>query len=192
MIARPLTAFAIARSNAPISSLAAWPLVQNYLFLFGAIGLSFQEVVIARFDPKKPDQNRSIWTLGSLIAVALLLLYVGAWISGASEIWFAAVMAAPPSLLPLLRIAIVVILPVPAFALVRATLNGILVSRRTTTFITIATVANVSVQLALALTLPSLTALVGTAVAGCMLVGANITQAAVLTYGVAAKRRRRE
>ncbi len=192
MIARPLTAFAIARSDSPIASLAAWPLVQNYLFIFGAIGLSFQEVVIARFNSKKPDQNRSIWILGGLIAGVLLLVYLGVWLSGLADIWFGVVMAAPPALLPLLRVAIVVIIPVPVFALVQATLNGILVSRRTTVFITVATVANVLVQLAIAFSLPPLTALVGTVVAGCMMLGANISQTAVLTYGALANRPRLE
>ena len=44
---RPILNFGIAHAAAPLESLAVWPVVLSVMFLFRALALSFQEVVVA-------------------------------------------------------------------------------------------------------------------------------------------------
>ncbi len=184
MISRPLLAFAMARSASPVGSLAAWPLVQNYLFIFTAVGLSYQEVVIARRRSNGPKENPELISLAGIIAGSLLAIYLLAWLTGGTAFWYRSIMSAPVALLPLIQSTTAVLIPVPLLVVVMSSLNGVLVSRRTTAFITLSTTANVTVQLILALLLPTHTQLSGTQIASVITVSAMSIQLLVLALGI--------
>jgi hypothetical protein len=69
---QPMVTFGLARSLEPASSLAVFPVVNAYLFLFASIGLSYQETAIALLNRSPKSRPRL-----SKFALALALLLTG-------------------------------------------------------------------------------------------------------------------
>jgi progressive ankylosis protein len=74
----PILTFFLSKSPAPVRSLAVYPVISGFLFLFTALPLAMQEVIIARigaahegFEPLKQFALR----LGAIMLAALMLLF---------------------------------------------------------------------------------------------------------------------
>jgi hypothetical protein len=73
----PLVTFGLGRGQAPIESLAIWPVISSMLFLFRSGGIAFQEVGIALSGPNHehaPEIRRTALSLGTLATLALALV----------------------------------------------------------------------------------------------------------------------
>ncbi|HEY0142637.1 MAG TPA: hypothetical protein VGF48_17190 [Thermoanaerobaculia bacterium] len=68
----PLVTFGLGRGQAPIESLAVWPVVNSMVFLFRSGGVAFQEVGIALDSDR--EVGRTAWLLGALASLALALV----------------------------------------------------------------------------------------------------------------------
>lgn len=183
MAGRPLLAFAIGRSSDPVRSLAAWPLIQSYLFVFTAIALSYQEVVVARISGADKQGRRNLRVLGNRIAMALTAALLVVTLTGANRFWFVTIVGAPHGLIALILPAMVLLVPMPWIVMGISVESGTLVAQRHTRWITVATVVNIGVQIALGFTLPLLRELDGARIAAIMLAAARLSQLAALWFG---------
>ncbi len=113
LLAQPVLTFGIARSLEPARSLAVWPVVNAYSFLFISIALSHQETAIALLNrsPRSfPRLSRFTLVLaGSLAGLMLLtgLTPIGNW-------WFRVISGLGESLLPLTTGPVLILSVVPA------------------------------------------------------------------------------
>ncbi len=73
MANRPIISAGITRGLFPVESLAAWPVVLSFVFLFQSIPLSFQEAAIALIsDNNRKTLKRSITVIGAASAAVFL------------------------------------------------------------------------------------------------------------------------
>lgn len=189
LVARPILAFGISRSEAPLLSLAAWPVVQSLLFLFTSIALSYQEAVVAKMGETAANQG-ILRRFGVVLGIALSVLLGVVAFTGGSTVWFGRVAGLTPELIALARPALGILVAMPVIVTIRSYFSGVLVSRDRTVFLGSSVIANTLVLLTLVLTLPPTTALAGTLVAAVAFFAANLAQLGVLALGARRDRRR--
>ena len=142
MVARPILATGMARSPYPLESLALWPVLQGFLFIFTSVGYSLQEAAIALLKEKGnlPVISRFTW----LVACVLLAVYLLLWVTPGVRLWFRGVAGLPRELYVLVRLPVLLMsLAVPATALM-ALYRAILVVAKRTIELTIAGVVNIA------------------------------------------------
>ena len=119
LLSQPMLTFGIARSLEPTRSLAVWPVVNAYGFLFTSIALSHQETVIALLNRSPRSLPRlSQFTLILALSLSGLMLFtaltpIGNW-------WFRVVSGLSESLLPLTRTPLLILSIVPALMTYKA------------------------------------------------------------------------
>ena len=119
LIAQPMITFGIARSQLPERSLAVWPVLNAYLFIFNSLGLSHQETSIAllKEHPSTIARLRRFTAiLAALLSGAMLLSAltpVGTW-------WFRTVSGLTPALLELTTTPLLIRAIVPALVTYKA------------------------------------------------------------------------
>lgn len=175
LASRPLLAFGMNRSVLPVLSLAAWPSVQGYLFLYTSISLSYQEAVVAKAAESEeaiPVLRRFALILGTVLSGIYILVAV----TGGLPFWFNTVAGLSPDLASLAVTGGVLILALPAVFTARSYLSGVLVSHHVTRPLAIAVALNVGVLFLGVLLLPMVTNLVGVRVAAISYVAASIVQ----------------
>jgi hypothetical protein len=185
LAARPLLAFGMNRSVLPVQSVAAWPSIQGFLFLFGSIALSFQEAVVAKAAADH-DSIRPLRRLGILIAVCLGAVYAITAAVGGLRWWFRAVAGLAPSLVAIAVPASILLMLNPVALVVRSYLSGLLVARHITKPLSVAVAINLSILFLGVLILPIVTDGIGTIVAAVSFLTANFIHAGAL---VVARRR---
>ncbi|MFP4510419.1 MAG: hypothetical protein ACLFNQ_09840 [Spirochaetaceae bacterium] len=179
---RPLVIFAIGRSNNPTASLAAWPIIQGYVFLFIAVALSFQEVVVARTSTN-PDEARITRRLGIVIGAGLTILMSAATLTRLDTQWFRVVIGVPGDILPIVLSSIPILLGLPLLISFVSILSGTLVAAHKTASITFGTIASILIHVILGLTLPVLSQLSGAYIAATIMVVSSLSQVVVQYIG---------
>lgn len=182
MIGRPLVAFAIGRSVDPVPSLAAWPVVQGFLFVFTAIAHSFQEVVVARH-ATHPAERGVLRKLGLGIGTGLAAVILVMVVTQLDTGWFSWVMDAPRVVVPFILDAVAILWPLPLAVASISITAGTLVSEHKTTWISAATVVAIAVQITLGVVLPATTTLHGARVAAIILLSSALVQVGVQWMG---------
>ena len=84
---QPIVTFFIGKSVMPIESLAVLPVITSFVFIFRALGLSYQEVIIAHMGEVKGSYiplKRFAIILGSTLSIILILVAF----TPLSNIWF--------------------------------------------------------------------------------------------------------
>lgn len=82
----PLVTFGLGRGRAPIESLAVWPVLSSFVFLFRSGGVAFQEVAIAL--TASHDNNRQVRRTGAWLGAAASLALAGVAFSPLEGVWF--------------------------------------------------------------------------------------------------------
>ncbi len=123
MANRPVISAGISRGLFPLESLAAWPVIISFVFLFQSFPLSFQEAAIALIGSKKT--NRLLFRSIIAIGAASLLIYLAAVLTPFGRVIFLSVLSGLPeelisiSIIPLLLMTLVSFAS-PAIAWLRA------------------------------------------------------------------------
>lgn len=182
---RPLAVFAIGRSESPIESLASWPVIHSYLFMFSSIAISYQEVVVARATEHGGANLPVLKKFGYAIAGVLAGLYLLTAVTPAMRLWFDVVLGVPDAILPFVLGGAVILSISPLGIPIFSTRAGILVAYHRTRWITVASAANLIAQLGLGLVLPALTSLDGARVGAIMQATALAAQLAVVWWASA-------
>jgi hypothetical protein len=140
---QPILTFFMGRSPAPVESLALFPVVLSLAFLFGTLGLSFQEASIAlvgRNGEHRAEVARFARGLGLVAAGGLALLSF----TPLSRLWFEGVAGLSPEMAALAVPPLQVITLAPALAVVLGFQRGLLVQARNTRPITMGTAIEVT------------------------------------------------
>ncbi len=138
----PMVSFFVGHSRFPVESLAVIPVVNSLTFMFRALGLSYQEVVIALMDDKK-EHYRQLKGFAVLLGLAVSLGLGLIALTPLCGVWFERIAGLSPSLAAFTVIPIRILMAVPAFSVIVAMQRAILVKGNHTTPLTIATVIEV-------------------------------------------------
>ena len=158
--APPMITLFMGRSQMAIESLAVWPVLTGFVFLFRGIGLAWQEVVIALigedfegYHPlKKFTATISLSTIAALSLVAFTPL---------ASIWFRTVSGLKPELAAFAMLPLQIMVLLPGTSSLLSFQRGVLVSSGRTKQISITTAIEVGLIITILLILIPLMNMVG-------------------------------
>lgn len=139
---QPLLTFFMGRAPSPIESLAVFPVVNSLVFIFRALGLSFQDASIAllgRDQKHLPELARfTLWLgLGSTVALAAITF------TPLARVWFETVSGLTPDLASFAFVPAQLAVPVAGLSVLLSFQRAILMQARRTRPITVATILEV-------------------------------------------------
>jgi hypothetical protein len=134
LLANPIGTAAISRSPLALASLATWPVVTGLVFMLRALGVAYNEVVVALLDrPGAVVQLRRFsFFLAGASSAGLLLIAA----TPLAQFWFAQVSALDPELVALARVGLWLTLPLPALNALQSFYQGLILHSRHTRGIT--------------------------------------------------------
>ena len=135
---QPLVTFFVGQSKMALESLAVLPVVTSFVFIFRALGLSYQEVIIALIGEKKEGFNLLLKFALILSGILVLLLGLFAF-TPLADFWFKTVSGLSISLTDFARAPLMIMFFFPALTVLISIQRGVLVSAKNTKPITIAT-----------------------------------------------------
>jgi len=137
---QPLVTFFVGQSRMALESLAVLPVVTSFVFVFRALGLSYQEVIIALVGEKKekfkPLLNFAIVLAAILVAVPALFAF-----TPLADFWFITVSGLDESLADFARLPLMILFFFPALTVLISVQRGVLVAAKNTKPITAGTIA---------------------------------------------------
>lgn len=165
--APPMITLFLGRSAFAIESLAIWPVLTGFIFLFRGIGLAWQEAVITLVGDDL--QNfRPVRNFTFLLAGGTTLLLAIAAFTPLGELWFSGFSGLEPELVEFTRTPLMIMILLPATSALLSLQRGVLVLTGHTSHITITTgieVALILVILLLLIGLGSMTGAIAAAIA---------------------------
>ena len=182
LAARPLLTFGIARSLLPLPSLAVWPVLQGFLFLFNSVALSYQEAAVAllgRNPGNRVIMDRFAWNMGFLLTGVFLLTAI----TPLGNLWFTGVSALGPGLLELTNGPLLILALVPLLVARKSWYRGELVHLGRTRILAWAVSLHTVVLLLLVWLLPLLLPIEGTLTAASSFAVALAVENVVLRAG---------
>jgi Na+-driven multidrug efflux pump len=136
---QPLVTFFVGQSRMPLESLAVLPVVTSFVFIFRALGLSYQEVMIALIGEKK--EGFTILFNFALILAGILVSLLGLFaFTPLADFWFTTVSGLSISLTDFARLPLMIMFFFPALTVLISIQRGVLVATKNTKPITIGTV----------------------------------------------------
>jgi Na+-driven multidrug efflux pump len=146
---QPLVTFFVGQSRMALESLAVLPVVTSFVFIFRALGLSYQEVIIALMGEKKEGFKPLLKfaTALSVILIAVLALFA---FTPLADFWFITVSGLSEPLAEVARLPLMIMFFFPALTVLISIQRGVLVAAKNTKPITVGTVTEfVTIVLAL-------------------------------------------
>lgn len=143
---RPIVQMGMTRGLMALESLAIWPVLIGYTFLFTAMSLSFQEVVIARLDDAETKKRLMRFTL--FLALTLVALYMVILATLLWRYWFMGVSGLSEELTFLSRAALIFCFPMIFLSAFISLFRGALIRSRRTREVTFAVALKVFTMLA--------------------------------------------
>ena len=134
LIALPMGSAGMSRMPRALDSLATWPVLNGFTFLFRGVGMAFNEVVVATLDA--PDAVNALRRFARTAAAIGSGLYFVICATPLIVLWLGTVSALPEPLVELGRNAAWVFLLMPAHGFFQSFYQGILVDSRKTRAIT--------------------------------------------------------
>ncbi len=136
---QPLVTFFVGQSRMAIESLAVMPVITSFVFIFRALGLSYQEVIIALIGEKKEGFKPLLGF--ALILAAFLVSGISLFaFTPLADFWFITVSGLSNTLAEFARAPLMIMFFFPALTVLISIERGLLVSSKHTTPITWATV----------------------------------------------------
>ena len=133
----------MSRLPGALESLAVWPVVTGLSFLLRSPGFAYNEVVVALLD--EPDAASRLRRFARLLSVASTGALLVMLLPLASGLWFEGLIGLPPSLAVLAQRSLWIALPLPAFSVLGALYQGLIVDSRKTRGITEAVALSLAV-----------------------------------------------
>lgn len=135
---QPFVTFFIGQSRMAIESFAVMPVVTSFVFIFRALGLSFQEVVIALIGENNEgfqELKKFAIKLASVVAIILMIIAF----TPLSEIWLRVVSGLSESLTNFARLPLIIMSFFPALTVLISFQRAVLVKSKETKQITYGT-----------------------------------------------------
>jgi progressive ankylosis protein len=136
---QPLVIFFVGQSRMSLESLAVLPVVTSFVFIFRALGLSFQEVVIALLDEKR-NEFRPLLKFAIILASILVLVLALFAFTPLAEFWFITVSGLSSGLANFAKLPLMIMFFFPALTVLISFQRGLLVSDKNTKPITLGTI----------------------------------------------------
>ena len=135
---QPFVTFFIGQSRMAIESFAVMPVVTSLVFIFRALGLSYQEVVIALSGEKFEgfEQLKKFAVKLAIIAAGILMIIA---FSPLAELWFSEVSGLSDSLTEFAKLPLMIMSFFPAFTVLISFQRAVLVKAKETKQITYGT-----------------------------------------------------
>jgi hypothetical protein len=130
LVWNPIGSAALSRMNAPLSSLAVWPVVTGLVFMLRSPGIAFNEVVIAMLDRSGTVRGLRIFSFLMVFACTAVFLLIAA--TPLSSWWFQQVSALPEDLTTLALSGLWLGLPLPLFSVMQSWFQGAILHSRNT------------------------------------------------------------
>lgn len=134
----PILTFLVGRSRDPLESLAILPVVHALSFLFRAMGLSYQEAAIALMG-NEFEHRRAVGRFALRLGLATSVGYALIVLTPLFGVWFEGISGLTPELAGYARIPALVLIPLPGLGFWLAHQSAVMVLRRRTKAITMAT-----------------------------------------------------
>jgi hypothetical protein len=157
---QPMVTFFVGQSRMAIESLAVLPVVTSFVFIFRALGLSYQEVIITLIGERKENYN-SLFRFALMLAIILVSVLGLVAFTPLAEFWFITVSGLSVSLSDFARVPLIIMFFFPALTVLISVQRGILVTNKNTKPITIATVTEVAFIITILIVLINYINLVG-------------------------------
>ena len=142
---RPLLNFGITLGQNPVESLAVWPVILPYVFLFSSVSQSIQEIIVAQY---KEERRKTILDFSLIISFIMSIVYFTIFaIKPLWKLWFINISNLPDTLLPYLSFALLIMAFNPYLTGRIAFFRGILVAKRKTKTITKGVIINMITML---------------------------------------------
>jgi len=124
---RPLITLGLARSEYPLESLALWPVLTAFVFLFQSVAVSYQEVVVALGGASGARESLRRFAVKIGVVLAVLVSLVA--IPPVGRFYFEQVAGVPEDLVPLTRLPVVLLVPFMALSVSAVFHRGVLVQK---------------------------------------------------------------
>ena len=147
LAAQPLGSAALARMPQALESLAAWPVLAGFLFLFRGLGMAYNEVVVAALERRNAWESLQRFSHILSLAMTGLLLLVA--LSPLARLFFGAVMGLTPGLAALSSGGLLLALLWPALTVYQNLYQGAIVFGGRTQHVTEAVVLSLLTSVAL-------------------------------------------
>jgi len=135
---QPLVIFFVGQSRMAIESLAVLPVVTSFVFIFGALGLSYQEVIIALIKDNK-ESFKPLLKFAVTLALTLVGVLAIFAFTQLADFWFITVSGLSESLAELAYLPLMIMFFFPALTVLISIQRGLLVSVKNTKPITMGT-----------------------------------------------------
>jgi hypothetical protein len=143
LAAKPILTFFMGRAPDPIESLALFPVVMALYFLFGTLGLSYQEAAIALLG-RNGEHRETLGRFGLGVALGASGLLSIIAFTPLARLWFEGVSGLPPELATLAFVPLQIACLAPAFTALGGFQRAVLVRSRRTRPITVASAVEVT------------------------------------------------
>ena len=140
---QPILTFFMGRAPAPVESLALFPVVMALYFLFGTLGLSYQEAAIALVG-RRGEHQRELGRFAAGLAVAASGGLGLITFTPMARVWFEGVSGLEPTMAALAFAPAQIITLAPALSVIMGFQRALLVRARRTRPITVATAIEVT------------------------------------------------
>ncbi|MBN2571679.1 MAG: hypothetical protein JXA68_06090 [Ignavibacteriales bacterium] len=141
----PIVTFFLGKSYMALESLAVLPVVNALVFIFRAIGLSYQEVVIALIGEE--HENYKVLKNLALAASGILTFVLGVIaLTPLSDLWFLHISGLSSQLAHFAILPLIIMIIYPAVTLLVAWQRAVLVHSSKTIHLTVATLTEVTVM----------------------------------------------
>lgn len=158
-IVRPVLSFGIARAAFPLESLAIWPVVTSFMFLFRSMALAYQEVAVSLL--KGENDMKPLARFSLYLGVSLSLIFGLIAISPLNEIWYKYAAGLSDELLVFTLIPTLIVSLSPFFSSLISWYRGVLIFKEKTSIVARAVVVNSLTLLLIILTGPYLFSIQG-------------------------------
>lgn len=140
---QPLVIFFVGQSRMAVESLAVLPVVTSFVFVFRALGLSYQEVIIALIGEEKEGfkllLNFALLLAGILVSVLGLFAF-----TPLADFWFKTISGLSISLADFAKLPLMIMFFFPALTVLISIQRGMLVFAKNTKPITVGTLTEFS------------------------------------------------
>jgi len=146
---QPLVTFFVGQSRMSLESLAVLPVVTSFVFIFRALGLSYQEVVIALIGEKRKNY-KPLFKFAVVLAVILVIVLASFAFTPLADFWFITVSGLSESLAEFAHLPLMIMFFFPALTVLISIQRGVLVAAKNTKSLTVGTATEfVTIVLAL-------------------------------------------
>ncbi len=130
LLMQPMVAACLARLEDPVETLAAWPLVFQFMLLMRAVALALPEAIIAL--SQRPGSAAALRRFSLSLAAASGLVMAVFALSPLADLYLTRIQSALPEVASIARLGFLLFIPLPSFATLVSYLRGVLIHRHRT------------------------------------------------------------